>query len=129
ALARTMMVEGQGVAGNIGVRLPLDVDARIGGAAEPGAHKPSARIALERGRAMEIDAPLGGVVGVAGLWSGRACDFPCALGPRRAARAGDGVVRGGGGGGQPLRGPAVFARFRGHRLQLGPDNSEGSADI
>lgn len=67
ALARIMMVEGQGVAEKLGVKLPLDVDARIAGAAEVGSHKPSTLIDLERGRPMEIDALLGAVVEMAHL--------------------------------------------------------------
>ncbi|MGZ6125262.1 MAG: 2-dehydropantoate 2-reductase [Myxococcales bacterium] len=67
ALARVMMVEGQGVAEKLGVKLPLDVDARIAGAAEVGSHKPSTLIDLERGRPMEIDALLGAVVEMAHL--------------------------------------------------------------
>lgn len=67
ALARTMMLEAQGVAGKIGVTLPLDVDARLAGAAEVGAHKPSTLVDLERGRPMEIDALLGAVVEMAHL--------------------------------------------------------------
>jgi 2-dehydropantoate 2-reductase len=67
ALARKMMVEAEALAGKIGVKLPLDVDARIAGAAEVGAHKPSTLIDLERGRPMEIDALLGAVVEMAQL--------------------------------------------------------------
>ncbi|OLC77939.1 MAG: 2-dehydropantoate 2-reductase, partial [Deltaproteobacteria bacterium 13_1_40CM_4_68_19] len=40
AVARTMMLEAQGIAEKLGVTLPLDVDARIAGAAEVGSHKP-----------------------------------------------------------------------------------------
>ena len=69
ALARKMMVEAQAVAEKLGVTLPLDVDARIAGAAEVGAHKPSTLIDLERGRPMEIDALLGAVVEMAHLTS------------------------------------------------------------
>jgi 2-dehydropantoate 2-reductase len=69
ALARAMMVEGQAVAEKLGVKLPLDVDARIAGAAEVGAHKPSTLVDLERGRPMEIDALLGAVVEMAHLTS------------------------------------------------------------
>jgi len=69
ALARAMMVEGQAVAESLGVKLPLDVDARIAGAAEVGAHKPSTLVDLERGRPMEIDALLGAVVEMAHLTS------------------------------------------------------------
>jgi 2-dehydropantoate 2-reductase len=69
ALARAMMVEAQAVAEKLGVTLPLDVDARIAGAAEVGAHKPSTLVDLERGRPMEIDALLGAVVEMAHLTS------------------------------------------------------------
>ena len=69
ALARAMMLEAQGVAEKLGVKLPLDVDARIAGAAEVGSHKPSTLIDLERGRPMEIDALLGAVVEMAHLTS------------------------------------------------------------
>ena len=62
AVARAMMVEGQAVAEKLGVKFPLDVDARIAGAADVGVHKPSTLIDLERGRPMEIDALLGAVV-------------------------------------------------------------------
>ena len=62
ALARRMMLEGQAVAGKLGVKFPIDVDARIAGAAEVGVHKPSTLIDLERGRPMEIDPLLGAVV-------------------------------------------------------------------
>jgi 2-dehydropantoate 2-reductase len=62
ALARTMMLEGQAVAEKLGVKFPIDVDARIQGAAEVGVHKPSTLIDLERGRPMEIDPLLGAVV-------------------------------------------------------------------
>jgi 2-dehydropantoate 2-reductase len=67
ALARTMMTEAEGVARRIGVELPLDVDARIAGAAEVGVHKPSTLVDLEKGRPMEIDALLGAVVEMARL--------------------------------------------------------------
>jgi len=67
ALARSMMVEAQRVADKLDVKLPLDVDARIAGAAEVGVHKPSTLIDLERGRPMEIDALLGAVVEMAHL--------------------------------------------------------------
>jgi len=62
ALARRMMLEGQAVAEKLGVKFPIDVDARIAGAAEVGVHKPSTLIDLERGRPMEIDPLLGAVV-------------------------------------------------------------------
>lgn len=70
AVARAMMVEGQGIAEALGVRLPIGVDQRIAGAAAVGAHKTSMLQDLERGRALEIDAlvtavqELGRLVGV-----------------------------------------------------------------
>jgi 2-dehydropantoate 2-reductase len=67
ALARRMMLEGQAAAEKLGVRFPIDVDARIQGAAEVGVHKPSTLIDLERGRPMEIDPLLGAVVEIGRL--------------------------------------------------------------
>ncbi len=57
-----MMLEAQAIGERLGVNFPLDVDARIAGAAEVGKHKPSTLIDLERRRPMEIDALLGAVV-------------------------------------------------------------------
>jgi 2-dehydropantoate 2-reductase len=65
ALVRGMMLEGQAVAERLGVRFAIDVDKRIDGAAEVGAHKTSMLQDLERGRPMEIDALLGAVVELA----------------------------------------------------------------
>ena len=62
ALCRCMMLEAQATAETLGVRFPIDVDKRIAGAAEVGAHKTSMLQDLERGRPMEIDALLGAVV-------------------------------------------------------------------
>ena len=56
AVARAMMVEAEEIAVRLAVRLPIDVDRRIAGAAEVGAHKTSMLQDLERGRPMEIDA-------------------------------------------------------------------------
>jgi 2-dehydropantoate 2-reductase len=61
-LCRGMMLEAQGVAEALGVRFGVDVDKRIAGGAEVGAHKTSMLQDLERGRPMEIDALLGAVV-------------------------------------------------------------------
>ena len=61
AVCRDMMLEGQAVAEALGVRFAIDVDRRIAGAAEVGAHKTSMLQDLERGRPMEIDALLGAV--------------------------------------------------------------------
>ena len=62
AAARAMMLEGQAVAEALGVRFAIDVDKRIDGALEVGAHKTSMLQDLEHGRPMEIDALLGAVV-------------------------------------------------------------------
>jgi 2-dehydropantoate 2-reductase len=62
AVARGMMLEAQAIAEKLGVRFPIDVDARIAGAADVGEHKPSTLVDLERGRPMEIDPLLGAVV-------------------------------------------------------------------
>jgi 2-dehydropantoate 2-reductase len=66
-----MMLEGQRVAETLGVRFAIDVDKRIAGAAEVGAHKTSMLQDLERGRPMEIEALLGAVVELAD-WVGEA---------------------------------------------------------
>jgi len=66
-VARAMMLEGQAVAEKLGVRFAIDVDKRIAGGAEVGAHKTSMLQDLERGRPMEIDALLGAVVELAEL--------------------------------------------------------------
>ena len=67
ALSRAMMLEAQAVAEALGVRFAIDVDKRIDGAAEVGAHKTSMLQDLERGRPMEIDALLGAVVELGAL--------------------------------------------------------------
>ena len=66
-VARAMMLEGQAVAEALGVRFAIDVDKRIAGGAEVGAHKTSMLQDLERGRPMEIEALLGVVVELAEL--------------------------------------------------------------
>ncbi|MHA1563723.1 MAG: 2-dehydropantoate 2-reductase [Alphaproteobacteria bacterium] len=53
---RAMMVEAQAIGEAIGVRFPIDVDARIAGAAEVGEHRTSMLQDLDLGRPMEIDA-------------------------------------------------------------------------
>ncbi len=57
-LAREMMLEAQAIGEKLGVRFGVDVDRRIDGAAEVGAHKTSMLQDLARGRSMEIDALL-----------------------------------------------------------------------
>lgn len=90
AVARRMMLEGQAVAEKLGVKFPIDVDARIAGAVEVGAHKPSTLIDLERGRPMEIDALLGAVVEMGRLTGlpTPTCDTVLALVRLRARTAG-----------------------------------------
>ena len=65
AVCRQMMLEAQAVAERLGVRFAIDVDKRIAGGAEVGAHKTSMLQDLERGRPMEVDALLGSVVELA----------------------------------------------------------------
>jgi len=62
AICRTMMVEAQAIGERLGVRFGIDVDRRIAGGAEVGAHRTSMLQDLEKGRPMEIDALLGVVV-------------------------------------------------------------------
>jgi len=66
-VARAMMVEAQAIGEALGVRFAIDVDKRIAGAAEVGAHRTSMLQDLERGRPMEIEALLGVVVELAEL--------------------------------------------------------------
>ena len=55
-VARSMMLEAQKIAEKLGVKFPIDVERRIGGAAAVGAHRTSMLQDLELGRPMEIDA-------------------------------------------------------------------------
>jgi 2-dehydropantoate 2-reductase len=68
----------------------LDVEARIDGAKQVGAHKTSMLQDLERGRPMEIDALLGAVVEMARLVElpTPICDSVLALVRQRARIAG-----------------------------------------
>jgi len=61
ALARAMMVEGQAVGEKLGARFAIDVDQRIAGAEQVGAHRTSMLQDLTLGRPMEIDAMVGAV--------------------------------------------------------------------
>ena len=61
AVARDMMLEAQRIAETLGVKFPIDVDRRIKGGAEVGAHRTSMLQDLEAGRPMEIDALVGSV--------------------------------------------------------------------
>lgn len=58
AIAHGMMTEAQSIAESLGVRFAVDIDTRINGAANVGAHKTSMLQDLEQGRPMEIDALL-----------------------------------------------------------------------
>ena len=66
-VARNMMLEAQAIGEALGVRFAIDVDKRIAGAAEVGAHRTSMLQDLERGRPMEIEALLGVIVEFAEL--------------------------------------------------------------
>lgn len=67
AIVRAMMVEGQALAEKTGVRFPIDVDKRIEGALEVGAHKTSMLQDLEAGKSLEIEAMLGAVAEIGTL--------------------------------------------------------------
>ncbi len=56
SVVRTMMIEAQTIAEKLGVHFPIEVDNRIEGARQVGAHKTSMLQDLERGRELEIDA-------------------------------------------------------------------------
>lgn len=60
-VARNMMLEAQTIAEKLGVKFPVDVDRRIQGGAEVGAHRTSMLQDLDLGRPMEIDALIGSV--------------------------------------------------------------------
>jgi len=89
-VSRTMMREAQMVAEALGVRFGVELEQRIEGALEVGAHKTSMLQDLERGRPLEIDAVLGAVVELA-LLTGREvplCRAILALVRERARRGG-----------------------------------------
>ncbi|OFW05050.1 MAG: 2-dehydropantoate 2-reductase [Acidobacteria bacterium RIFCSPLOWO2_02_FULL_68_18] len=90
AIARAMMVEAEEIASKLGIAFPIDVDARIAGAAEVGAHKVSMLVDLETGRPMEIDALLGAVVELASMTGVAAptCELVLGLVRQRARLAG-----------------------------------------
>jgi 2-dehydropantoate 2-reductase len=60
-VARNMMLEAQTIAEKLGIKFPIDVDRRIQGGAEVGAHRTSMLQDLDMGRPMEIDALVGSV--------------------------------------------------------------------
>ncbi|MDP7343266.1 MAG: 2-dehydropantoate 2-reductase [Alphaproteobacteria bacterium] len=90
ALARAMMVEGQDVAQKLGARFAIDVDKRIDGAEQVGAHRTSMLQDLALGRPMEIDALVGAVAELGRLTATPTptIDTVLALVRRRAIEAG-----------------------------------------
>ncbi|MFO1185207.1 MAG: 2-dehydropantoate 2-reductase [Bauldia sp.] len=78
AVVRAMMVEAAAVGGALGVRLAIELEARIDGARQVGAHKTSMAQDLERGRPLETEALLGAVVELAG-WVGVATPLSAAI--------------------------------------------------
>ena len=90
AVVRAMMVEGQAVGEALGARFTIDVETRIAGAEQVGAHRTSMLQDLTQGRPMEIEALVGAVcelgrlVGVATP----AIDMVYALVKQRAIEAG-----------------------------------------
>ncbi len=60
-VARNMMLEAHTIAEKLGVKFPIDVDRRIQGGADVGAHRTSMLQDLDQGRPMEIDALVGSV--------------------------------------------------------------------
>jgi 2-dehydropantoate 2-reductase len=59
---RSMMAEAEQIGRKLGVEFSVDIETRIGWAADVGEHRTSMLQDLEQGRAMEIDALLGAVV-------------------------------------------------------------------
>jgi len=90
AVARAMMLEAQAVGEALGVKFGIDVEKRIDGAAEVGAHKTSMLQDLEAKKPMEIDALLGAVVEMGALTGHDmpACKMVLALVRQRARVAG-----------------------------------------
>ena len=90
AVVRAMMVEGQAVGEALGARFAIDVETRIAGAEQVGAHRTSMLQDLTQGRPMEIEAVVGAVcelgrlVGVATP----AIDMVYALVKQRAVESG-----------------------------------------
>ena len=92
AVCTSMMTEAAAIAERLGVRLRVDMDRRIAGAAALGPHRMSMLQDLERGRTMEID-PLVGVVQELGKLTGvptPSLDIVLALIRQRARTAGAG---------------------------------------
>jgi 2-dehydropantoate 2-reductase len=89
-VSRTMMREAQAVAESLGVKFGVELERRIDGALEVGAHKTSMLQDLERGRPIEVDALLGAVVELGDLTGHEMpmCRAILALTRERARRAG-----------------------------------------
>lgn len=89
-VARAMMLEAQEVGEKLGVKFGIDVEKRIDGAKEVGAHKTSMLQDLEAKKPMEIDALLGAVVEMGDLVGAAmpACRMVLALVRQRARVAG-----------------------------------------
>jgi 2-dehydropantoate 2-reductase len=85
-----MMLEGQAVGEAFGIKFAIDVEKRIDGAGEVGAHKTSMLQDLEAKKPMEIDALLGAVVEMGDLVGHPmpACRIVLALVRQRARMAG-----------------------------------------
>lgn len=60
-VAKAMMLEAEAIANALGVKMPVDIERRINGAAAIGAHKTSMLQDFERGRPIELDAIVGAV--------------------------------------------------------------------
>jgi len=68
-VARNMMLEAQTIAEKLGVKFPIDVDRRIQGGADVGAHRTSMLQDLDQGRPMDTVLSLIALRGkVAGLY-------------------------------------------------------------
>jgi len=67
AVARAVMTEAEAIANALGVKMPIDVEKRINGAAGVGEHKTSMLQDVERGRPIELEAIVGAVRDLARL--------------------------------------------------------------
>lgn len=67
AVAKAMMQEAEAIALKLGVKMPIDVERRINGAAGVGEHKTSMLQDVERGRPIELEAIVGAVRDLAHL--------------------------------------------------------------
>jgi 2-dehydropantoate 2-reductase len=65
AVCQHMMTEAEQVAAALGVRMPVDMETRLRGAQQVGAHRTSMLQDLLAGRSLELDAILGAVVELA----------------------------------------------------------------